>query len=183
MSAARNLSAHEWDDLMHDPEDFYVSPVKWLPVSGFEGVYEVSDVGDVRRVDSGLILRPLVGARGRQYYHLSDRGRREKRMGHHLVLEAFAGPSNGLWGLHADDNPSNNRLSNLRWGTPTENAADRKRNNEFWDNGRQRQTHCVNGHEYTAENTYMAPDSRGGKVRNCRECRRINSRNRVKVLS
>lgn len=35
------------------------------------------------------------------------------------------------------------------------------------------QTHCVNGHEFTEENTYRRPDT-GCRV--CRECRRINLR-------
>jgi len=136
----------------------------------------VSAAGDVRRVASGRILRPLVDKRGRQYYHLSDRGRVEKRKGHHLVLEAFVGPGNGLWGLHADDDPSNNHISNLRWGTPAENSADRKRNNPFWDNGRPTRTACPQGHEYTTENTYAQVDGRTGRAfRKCRECRRQQS--------
>lgn len=38
---------------------------------------------------------------------------------------------------------------------------------------RARQTHCVNGHEYTPDNTYIAP-KRG--TRDCRTCRQIRSR-------
>lgn len=35
-----------------------------------------------------------------------------------------------------------------------------------------RQTHCIHGHEFTAANTYWAPNS----TRRCRECRRIRDR-------
>lgn len=53
---------------------------------------------------------------------------------HHAVLETFVGPrpSPDHHGLHADDNPLNNRLSNLRWGTCAENMEDRRRNNPGW---------------------------------------------------
>jgi HNH endonuclease len=48
---------------------------------------------------------------------------------HHLVLEAFIGPCPpGMEGCHFDDNPYNNRLSNLRWDTSEENKADALRN-------------------------------------------------------
>jgi hypothetical protein len=51
---------------------------------------------------------------------------------HRLILEAFRGPCPvGLEGLHWDDNPMNNQLSNLRWGTKQENIADSKRNRGF----------------------------------------------------
>jgi HNH endonuclease len=48
---------------------------------------------------------------------------------HILVLEAFdrLRPA-GLWGLHDDDNPRNNHISNLRWGTPSDNSYDAVKN-------------------------------------------------------
>lgn len=47
---------------------------------------------------------------------------------HKLVLTAFAGPRpDGMEARHLDGDPANNRLSNLCWGTPLENAADRMR--------------------------------------------------------
>lgn len=50
---------------------------------------------------------------------------------HRLVLEAFVGPCpEGLQSCHdPDPDPSNNNLSNLRWGTPKENMADKMRLN------------------------------------------------------
>lgn len=45
---------------------------------------------------------------------------------HRTVLRVFKGePDFGLQGAHGDGDKSNNRLNNLRWATPTENAADK----------------------------------------------------------
>ena len=47
---------------------------------------------------------------------------------HRLVLLAFRGdPPRGHVGRHLDGTRTNNRLSNLRWGTPTENSRDKAR--------------------------------------------------------
>jgi|SRR5579871_6824667 len=49
-----------------------------------------------------------------------------------LVLTVFIGgrpPEKQA--CHRDDNRANNRLSNLYWGTPLENAADRRRNGGY----------------------------------------------------
>ena len=49
---------------------------------------------------------------------------------HSLVLLAFVGdrPDGMIHTRHLDDDPSNNVLANLRYGTPKENAADRQTN-------------------------------------------------------
>jgi hypothetical protein len=36
--------------------------------------------------------------------------------------------------------------------------------------GHKAQTHCVNGHEFTAENTYLDKRSSGRQSRRCRTC-------------
>lgn len=47
---------------------------------------------------------------------------------HRLVMEAFIGPRpEGMECRHLDGDPANNRLSNLTWGTPKENAEDQRR--------------------------------------------------------
>lgn len=151
--------------------------MEWRPVRGFEGVYEVSEAGNIRRLVKGgkarvgVFLTPSVTERGYLYHRLSFAGRTKKLKVHRLVLEAFVGPGNGLWGLHADDDPTNNHISNLRWGTPVENSEDRRRNRPIWNNGRQARTACPKGHAYTAENTIMQTRrDRRGPSRKCREC-------------
>lgn len=158
----------------------------WLPVVGFEEIYEVSSEGRVRRLRAaqgtraGFDLSPIVDNKGYRIFNLHNRGSRIRAKAHRLVLEAFAGPANGLFGLHADDDPANNSLSNLRWGTPKENMADRKRNGGEWfvgTNAWSTRTHCSHGHEYTEENTHH--QRRGDRTfRRCRECRRISARAR-----
>jgi hypothetical protein len=50
---------------------------------------------------------------------------------HRIILTTFKGePEPGMYGCHYDDDPSNNALSNLRWGTPQDNGADVRRNNQ-----------------------------------------------------
>jgi len=107
----------------------------WKPVVGFEEVYEVSEFGDVRRIKPaqgtrrGTLLKPINDGRGYAVYNLHSPGRRVRAKAHRLVLEAFVGASpDGMWALHYDDNPQNNHVSNLRWGTRIENGADRARN-------------------------------------------------------
>lgn len=94
----------------------------WKTVTGYEGFYEVSSFGRVRSLQrGGRILKPRSADR---YEHVALLGK-EKSV-HGLVLEAFVGcRPKGMYGLHGDDNTRNNRLSNLRWGTPKENQEQR----------------------------------------------------------
>ena len=51
-----------------------------------------------------------------------DVGKQCTRFVHSLVLTAFVGPRpTGMYALHRDDDPTNNSLDNLYWGTPSEN--------------------------------------------------------------
>lgn len=55
-------------------------------------------------------------------------GERFHHKTHVLVLEVFVGPRPaGMVACHHDGDPANNRLSNLRWDTPTANSADKNR--------------------------------------------------------
>jgi hypothetical protein len=119
--------------------DKSLAPERWLPVVGFEGVYEVSDHGRVRSLDrvatglngvrrpiSGRVLRGSVSVRGYYRVSLSWDGRQEWPQVSRLVLAAFVGacPA-GQQAAHGDGKPWNNHVSNLRWATPKANTADK----------------------------------------------------------
>ncbi len=114
----------------------------WRPIKGFEGLYEVSNLGHVRRLiwRQGTCAKfggrkhrqPKIlkqGARGSCRYNtvtLTDlQGKRHGRLVHRLVLEAFIGscpPHHQA--AHNDGNRFNNDVSNLRWTTPRDNCND-----------------------------------------------------------
>ena len=161
---------------------------QWRPVVGYEGLYEVSDMGRVRSLDRvvscprarsktrlarGILMRPSVIASGHLAAQLSRSGDRKTVGVHRLVLEAFVGPCpDGMEACHYNDIADDNRLSNLRWGTRSDNFYDRVRNGRHHGTNK---THCPSGHEYTPENT---KHNRGS--RHCRECERIYARERYR---
>lgn len=150
----------------------------WLPIVDFDG-YEVSDDGRVRSLDrwvpagpSGKSARFVTGRvlklrlRPPRGYPMVTLGHSDKRYVHRLVLEAFVGPCpDGMECLHRNDDPTDNRLCNLRWGTRAQNLADRVLNGNPHNHGSK--THCLRGHEFTPENTYINPSSGS---RQCLQC-------------
>lgn len=108
----------------------------WRAVPGFER-YEVSDAGRVRSLwgrggprAAPVLLTPKAAPKSG---HLSvclffDGGRSWLDVAA-CVLLAFVGPRpDGLYACHRDDDPTNNRIGNLRWDTPAGNYADAVRN-------------------------------------------------------
>lgn len=111
----------------------------WLPIPGYEGLYEVSDLGRVRSVDravtltnrygkpevrryKGKMLRPGAQASGHVTVAV---GKNNSQGVHRLVLLAFEGPCpEGCEALHRNGDPGDNALANLRWGARSENLED-----------------------------------------------------------
>lgn len=146
---------------------------RWLPVVGYEGLYEVSDHGAVRsleRIDCrGRHIRPRVLRQtrmrdGHMRVYLSADRSQAGHLVHRLVLTAFVGPCpDGMEGCHNDGNPANNWLSNLRWDTRSNNRHDAVRHGV---DPNATKTHCPHGHPYSAENTYTWK-----RRRQCRTCK------------
>lgn len=90
------------------------------------------------------------------------------RRAHQVAHELAIGPiPEGLGVLHRCHNTSCIRPEHLYAGDGSQNMAD------MVDAGRAREqtkTHCLRGHEFTPENTYVRKDKGKGK-RGCRECR------------
>lgn len=108
----------------------------WKPVVGFEGYYEVSNLGRVRtdpgakgiswHYHAGKILRQHDSDR---YFRVALCGPRKIfRTVHTLVLYAFIGPRpRGKVCRHIDGNAYNNVASNLKWGTQQQNIDDKQK--------------------------------------------------------
>lgn len=101
---------------------------RWRPIPGFPG-YLVSNHGRVHSELSGKCLRPQAAGQGHLRVALRRSSKTHLRGVHQLVLLAFVGPCPpGHEALHWDDDPTNNLLGNLRWGTRSQNRADAVRN-------------------------------------------------------
>lgn len=102
----------------------------WKPIPGFEGIYEISDDGQVVRTSTHgrkpkPIRRPVNAHKKPNGYSAVDIQRdqiRERSYVHRLLWAAFKGeiPS-GLEINHRDGNRQNNRLDNLELVTRSEN--------------------------------------------------------------
>jgi NUMOD4 motif/HNH endonuclease len=106
---------------------------RWLPIPGYEDLYEVSDLGRVRsnyfwRGTSRRILALASDGYGYLQVTLSRNGKTRTRKVHQLVMLAFAGPPPlGMEVRHGPRGRLDNRLISLCYGTRAENIADRLR--------------------------------------------------------
>jgi len=148
----------------------------WRPVADYEGAYEVSDLGRVRsiaRITShghrrrGVTLKPVPMPSGYLIVNLWWANQPRIWLIHRLVLIAFVGlQPDGMEALHRDGDPGNNTLSNLRWGTHSENQLDQVAHGTHANAAKDR---CREGHLFDDANTYTYP---GRNKRGCRACRR-----------
>lgn len=105
----------------------------WASVAGYEGIYEVSDLGRVRSLKFGrvTILNPAIPYNLGEYAAVSlhKDGKRVRRSVHRMVADGFLGPrpSPQHQVRHLDGDHGHNRAVNLAWGTVQDNADDRKR--------------------------------------------------------
>lgn len=105
-------------------------------IPGYEGFYQISDLGNVislvrllpaavaagRRTAKQSIM-PGRNKQGRLQVTLCKRGFTKRFQVHRLVLLAFVGPCpEGMECRHLDGNHLNNRLDNLEWATHATSA-------------------------------------------------------------
>lgn len=87
---------------------------EWIPIKGYESLYLVSNLGNVKSLKSDKILSPSKTDRGYQLVQLYDNGKKTVKSIHRLVAEAFLnGFTDECIVNHKDNNPSNNIVYNL----------------------------------------------------------------------
>lgn len=114
----------------------------WKPVKGYEGRYEVSNIGRVRsltreerciirhgniyrlhiRTREGRLFKQQTSIHGYFQVNLRKNGNCRPSLVHHLVYEAFIGSRKNIIIDHIDRNRKNNKVENLRTVSKYENA-------------------------------------------------------------
>lgn len=110
----------------------------WKSVPGYEGLYEVSDLGRVKSLDrqhlykgtktrkvKGKFLKLRKDYQGRRYVNLHKNKKTERYFVHKLVALVFIGKRpEGYDICHNNGDKQDNRLSNLRYDTKKQNQID-----------------------------------------------------------
>lgn len=113
----------------------------WRDIPDYEGLYKVSNLGRVKgvertvrgpknsyRVRPEMVMRTRPHKGGYRHIILSKEDKKQGFLVHSLVCMAFKGPRPfGKHASHKNGKPADNRTQNLRWATPKENNADKRR--------------------------------------------------------
>lgn len=124
----------------------------WKDIKGYEGLYQISDVGRVKSLDQyikckknnkrlikGKILKTYINENGYEWVRLYNNTKRKIYRVHRLVAEAFIdNPENKPCVNHKDGNKENNKLDNLEWCTHSENMKHAFQNKLWtsWNKGK-----------------------------------------------
>lgn len=101
----------------------------WKDIEDYEGLYQVSNFGRVKRVETGRILKYSKHPSGYILAHLSKNGIASHHRIHRLVAQAFISNYDNKSDVnHIDEDKTNNRASNLEWSTRKENTNHGTRN-------------------------------------------------------
>lgn len=111
---------------------FFMGREIWKEVIGYEGLYQISNRGNVKSLErinnygrpvKEKILKPNLSKVGYFTIRLSKNGRSRARYIHRLIAIYFiANPSNKKYINHKNGVKTDNRIKNLEWCTNQENS-------------------------------------------------------------
>lgn len=151
---------------------------EWKDIKGFEGVYQVSNVGHIRSLDrvetnalgqnvkrKGKLLNPVPNSSGYLRVNLRHEGKRQRLFVHRIVAEAFCineNPEINTIVNHIDNNYLNNSAKNLEWTTMKGNSqhalkCGRMKRTDQW------RTRLINSLKWTNK-AIVAFDPQTGKI-------------------
>ena len=142
----------------------------YRPVPGYSDLYAGLDGSIVQAGVGVLEQKEHSGKRakhtpGYSVVYVKGVGTREV---HRLMAAAFFGPiASEVQVRHTDGQKDHNRIDNFCLGTPKQNTGDAIEAGTHGAAANAQKTRCPQGHEYSEENTYLAPNG----WRQCRTCR------------
>lgn len=94
----------------------------WKAITDYENLYEVSNIGRVKNIRTGRILKPGIDRYGYYNVGLCKNGKQKTKNVHRLVAQEFLpNPDNLPCVNHKDENKLNNRVDNIEWCTVSYN--------------------------------------------------------------
>ena len=101
--------------------NYHMEKELWKPIKGYEGLYEVSNLGNVRSLNYNhtgkmQLLKQVPNKKG--YLRVTLSPPKINKQVHRLVAEAFlSNPDNLPCINHKDCNPANNNVNNIEYCT------------------------------------------------------------------
>lgn len=103
---------------------------EWKDVKGYEGIYEISNLGNVKSFYSGKIISQKKNNRGYMVVDLYKNRQRKSFLVHRIVAISFLNKDKLCNDVnHIDENKENNCVENLEWCTHKENVNKWCKNN------------------------------------------------------
>lgn len=88
----------------------------WKDIEGYEGIYIISNHGQLKNILRKTILNPTITKKGFYQCGLSKDGTTKHPSLHNLVAKHFIPNPNNLKSIiHLDGNKLNNQSTNLKW--------------------------------------------------------------------
>ena len=111
----------------------------WRDIEGYEGLYQISNVGQVKSLKRNKILKPSPTKDGYLRVKLSKEGNKKMFYIHRLVAAAFLPNEEELPEIdHINNDRADNRVANLQWISHVENL--RKKESDW---GVPKKVQCV----------------------------------------
>lgn len=133
----------------------------WKDIKGYEGRYQVSNMGNVRSLKTNIILSPINrqhGYKGVMLYGNGGHKRGFKTFSvHRLVAEAFVPNPLGKEEVnHINEDKTDNRAVNLEWMTHKENASHATRGERIGKANTNNPKRSVPVAQYTLDGEFVA---------------------------